>query len=64
VLTHPTILLHVVAAVIVVIVPSRLLSGLAADVTFRGSCCALGLAFVLLAFVMGENYVQRCITAA
>jgi hypothetical protein len=59
VLTHPTILLHVVAAVIVVIVAIALVSrsGRSRNLPWI-VLSALGLAFVLLAFVMGENYVQ------
>jgi hypothetical protein len=59
VLTHPTLLLHVVAAVIVVIGAIALVIRSARShnppwIVLSG----LGLAFVLLAFAMGENYVQ------
>jgi uncharacterized membrane protein len=59
VLTHPTLLLHVVAAVIVVIGAIALVVRSARShnppwIVLSG----LGLAFVLLAFAMGENYVQ------
>lgn len=59
VLTHPTILLHVVAATIVVIVAIVLVIRSARShnspwIVLSG----LGLAFVLLAFAMGENYVR------
>jgi len=59
VFTHPTILLHVVAAVIVVIGAIALVIRSARS---RNPAwivlSALGLTFILLAFVMGENYVQ------
>lgn len=59
VLTHPTILLHVVAATIVVIGAIALVIR---STRIHNSpwivLSALGLAFVLLAFEMGENYVR------
>jgi uncharacterized membrane protein YozB (DUF420 family) len=59
VLTHPTILLHIVAAVIVVIAAIALVvrSARSHNRAWTG-LSALGLAFVVLAFAMGENYVQ------
>jgi uncharacterized membrane protein YozB (DUF420 family) len=59
VLTHPTILLHVIAAVIVVIAAIALVirSARSHNRAWTG-LSALGLAFLVLAFAMGENYVQ------
>ena len=59
VLTHPTILLHIVAAAIVVIGAIVLVIRSARSHKSPWIVLsALGLAFVLLAFVMGENYVR------
>ncbi len=58
VLTHPTILLHIVAATIVVIGAIALVIRSARSHNSPWIVLsALGLAFVLLAFAMGENYV-------
>ena len=59
VLTHPTILLHVIAATIVVIGAIALVIRSARSHNSPWIVLsALGLAFVLLAFAAGENYVR------
>jgi membrane protein DedA with SNARE-associated domain len=59
VLTHPTILLHVIAATIVVIGAIALvIRSVRSHNSPWTMVSALGLAFVLLAFAMGEDYVQ------
>jgi membrane protein DedA with SNARE-associated domain len=59
VFTHPTILLHVTAAVIVVVAAIALVirSARSRNRAWTG-LSALGVAFVVLAFAMGENYVH------